>query len=138
MNNQYATAALLILNATGFIRPHLPFTVPKKYWNLYNPDKFNPAEINQPPKDSPKYACKPSTGGEISAYKPIPHKGQMPEHIARKLIHGYYASVSYMDAQIGKVIDALDRLGMADNTIIVLWGDHGFHLGESGMWTKYK
>ena len=125
------------LIAAGFARPHLPFTAPKKYWDLYDPAKFKLAEINKPPKGAPGYACKPSTGGEISAYKPIPTKGQIPDDIARKLIHGYYASMSYMDAQVGKVLDAVDRLDLADNTIIVLWGDHGFHLGELGMWTKH-
>lgn len=123
--------------AVGFARPHMPFTVPKKYWDLYDPAKFKLAEINRPPKDAPRYACKGSTGGEISAYKPIPKEGQMPDDIARKLIHGYYASVSYTDVQIGKVLNAVDRLGLASNTIIVLWGDHGFHLGELGMWTKH-
>jgi iduronate 2-sulfatase len=125
------------LIATGFARPHLPFTVPKKYWDLYDPATFRLAEINRPPKGAPKYACKGSTGGEISAYKPIPAQGQMPDDMARKLIHGYYASVSYTDTQIGKVLDALDRLQLADKTVIVLWGDHGFHLGELGMWTKH-
>jgi arylsulfatase A-like enzyme len=57
--------------------------------------------------------------------------------LKRRLIHGYYASTSYVDAQIGKVIEALDRLGLADNTVIVLWGDHGFHLGDLGVWTKH-
>ena len=125
------------LIAAGFARPHLPFTVPKPYWDLYDPAQFKLAEINRPPKGAPRYACKSSTGGEISAYKPIPPTGPMPDNMARKLIHGYYASVSYTDAQIGKVLDAVDRLGLANNTIIVLWGDHGFHLGELGMWTKH-
>ena len=123
--------------AAGFARPHLPFTPPKKYWDMYDPAKFKLAEITQPPEGSPPYACKRGTEGEISAYKPIPEKGAMPDELARKLIHGYYASVSYSDAQIGKVLDAVDRLGLADNTIIILWGDHGFHLGELGMWTKH-
>ena len=123
--------------AAGFARPHLPFTVPKKYWDMYDADKFKLAEINTPPIGAPRYACKGSTGGEISAYKPIPERGDMPDEYARKLIHGYYASVSYTDTQIGKVLSAVDRLGLDDNTIIVLWGDHGFHLGELGMWTKH-
>lgn len=125
------------LIAAGFVRPHLPFTVPQKYWDLYDPARFELAKINTPPKGAPRYACKTPAEGEISAYKPIPERGDIPDDIQRKLIHGYYASISYTDVQIGKVLDAVDRLGLADNTIIVLWGDHGYHLGELGMWTKH-
>lgn len=121
--------------AAGFARPHLPFTVPKKYWDLYDPAKLPLAEIDSPPIGAPPFALK--AGGEIAAYKPVPVNGEVNEDLARKLIHGYYASVSYVDTQIGKVISAVDKLGLADNTIIVLWGDHGFHLGELGIWTKH-
>jgi len=79
-------------------------------------------------------------GGEIRNYFPAPDKGdpaRISDPLKRQLIHGYYASVSYVDAQIGKVIAALDELGLADNTIVVLWGDHGFHLGDLGIWTKH-
>lgn len=123
--------------ATGFSRPHLPFSVPKKYWDFYDPAKFNLAAINSPPKGAPKWAVKAGATGEISAYKPVPEKGDIGDDLARQLIHGYYASTSYVDAQIGKVIDAIDRLGFAENTILVLWGDNGFHLGELGIWTKH-
>ncbi|MDP4777958.1 MAG: sulfatase [Opitutales bacterium] len=121
--------------ATGFARPHLPFCVPKKYWDLYDPTKLPLAEINSTPKNAPSWANK--KGGEITAYKPVSVNGEIDDTLARQLIHGYYASTSYADAQIGKVIDAIDRLGLAENTIIVLWGDHGFHLGELGIWTKH-
>lgn len=121
--------------AAGFARPHLPFSAPKKYWNLYERDKL-PLPVNPaPPKDAPKFAGK--RGGEIIQYKPVPNDGNINPELARELTHGYYASTSYADAQIGRVLAALDRLGLATNTIVVLWGDHGFHLGDHGYWTKH-
>ncbi len=121
--------------AVGFARPHLPFTAPRKYWDLYDPGNFDLARIRDFPRNSPKVAHK--SGGEITQYKPLPEKGRIPESMQRQLIHGYYASISYMDAQVGKVLDGLDRLDLADDTIVVLWGDHGFHLGDHGIWTKH-
>ena len=122
----------------GFARPHLPFSAPKKYWDLYDPKKFKLAENSDLPEGSPKVAQK--RGGEIRNYFPVPDKNdpaQITKELARKLIHGYYASTSYVDAQIGRVTDALERLKLADDTIVVLWGDHGFHLGDLGIWTKH-
>lgn len=121
----------------GFARPHLPFSVPKKYWDLYDPAKLPVVTSSESPKGAPKWAVKKGTSGEISAYKPVPEKGEIDAQLARKLTHGYYASTSYVDAQIGKVLSAVDQLDLAKNTIIVLWGDHGFHLGELGIWTKH-
>ena len=95
-------------------------------------------EFEELPTDAPSVAGK--RGGEIRNYYPVPDKGDpasIPEDVKRKLIHGYYASTSFVDAQIGRVIDELNRLGLADGTIIVLWGDHGFHLGDLGIWTKH-
>jgi len=121
--------------AAGFARPHLPFSAPKKYWDLYDPNAL-PMPANQSfPIDAPEVAVK--RRGEITAYKPVPENGKVDEELTRQLIHGYYASMSYVDAQIGKVIDELDRLELAGNTIVVLWGDHGFHLGDLGIWTKH-
>jgi iduronate 2-sulfatase len=120
--------------AVGFVRPHLPFSAPKKYWDLHDPATLPMPEYEQLPKNAPAVAGK--RGGEITAYKPVP-SGNIPPGLKRKLIHGYYASTSYVDAQIGKVINEVDRLGLADDTIIVLWGDHGFHLGDLGIWTKH-
>lgn len=124
--------------AVGFARPHLPFSVPQKYWDLYNPDTLPMPEIQTEPEGAPNYAGK--RDGEIVQYDPIPHSSEadpFPEGLTRKLIHGYYASTSYVDTQIGKVIEELENLGMDEKTIIVLWGDHGFHLGELGIWTKH-
>jgi iduronate 2-sulfatase len=124
--------------AAGFARPHLPFSVPKRYWGLYDPAALPMPTIEDPPADSARIGQK--RGGEICNYFPAPNHGEAqafsPE-LKRNLIHGYYASVSYVDAQIGKVLNELDRLGLAENTIIVLWGDHGFHLGDLGVWTKH-
>ncbi|MGJ8696905.1 MAG: sulfatase [Verrucomicrobiaceae bacterium] len=124
--------------AAGFARPHLPFSAPKKYWVLYDPGKLPLPENTQLPKDSPGVAHK--RGGEIRNYFPVPDKNdpaQITPELARKLIHGYYASTSYADAQIGKIMTSLHELGLADHTIVVLWGDHGFHLGDLGIWTKH-
>ncbi|MEQ1858489.1 MAG: sulfatase [Chthoniobacteraceae bacterium] len=119
----------------GFIRPHLPFVAPKKYWDLYDPAKIQLAPNPFKPKGAPDYAVGP--GGELRAYHGIP-AGPIPDDLARQLKHGYYAAISYMDAQVGRVLDELDRLGLAEKTIVVLWGDHGWKLGEHGGWCKHS
>lgn len=121
--------------ALGFVKPHLPFTVPKKYWDLYDKNSFSPAERQIPPEGAPSYAGK--TLLELNQYEPIPERPPLVPDLQRTLIHGYYASVSYVDAQIGRVLDELDALGLSDNTVIVLWGDHGWHFGDHGAWTKH-
>jgi iduronate 2-sulfatase len=123
--------------AAGFVRPHLPFSAPKKYWDMHDPDTLPMPKFEEFPAGSPKVAHK--RGGEIAAYKPVPEAedAEFSPALKRQLIHGYYASASYVDAQIGKVIAELDRLGLAEQTIILLWGDHGFHLGDLGIWTKH-
>ena len=121
--------------ATGIARPHLPFCVPKRYWDLYDPGKLPMPEREVPPLNAPAVAGK--QGGEIAAYTPVPVQGEYSEELKRNLIHGYYASMSYADAQIGKLVDALDENGLSDSTIVVLWGDHGWHLGDLGIWTKH-
>lgn len=124
--------------AVGFARPHLPFSVPKRYWDMYDPAKLPMPDFERLPEGAPAFAGK--VGGEIAAYKQVPEKvagADYPDALKRKLIHGYYAGVSYVDVQIGKVLDALDREGLTQNTIVVLWGDHGWHLGDHGVWTKH-
>ncbi len=123
--------------AVGFARPHLPFCAPKKYWDLFDPLTLPFPEYEQLPNGAPAVAGK--RGGEIANYSPVPERPNAPfdEDLKRKLIHGYYASTSFVDAQIGKVLDELDATGLAENTIVVLWGDHGFHLGDLGIWTKH-
>jgi iduronate 2-sulfatase len=123
------------LIAVGFIRPHLPFVAPRKYWDLYDPAKLPMPETTVPPELAPAYA--PTSFGELRNYAGIPKTGPIDEELTRHLIHGYYAATSYTDAQIGRVLDALDASEAADNTIVVLWGDHGWHLGDHGMWCKH-
>jgi iduronate 2-sulfatase len=121
--------------AVGFMKPHLPFCAPQKYWDQFDPSQFKLAERTAPPDGAPLYA--PQFGGELRNYRDVPAIGPLPEELQRKLIHGYYAAASYMDAQLGRLIDALDETEFSSNTMIVLWGDHGWHLGDHGMWCKH-
>lgn len=122
--------------AVGFWKPHLPFNAPKKYWDLYNENDLKLADNPHAPKNAPTQAM--HNWNELRGmYAGIPQEGPVSDELARKLIHGYYACVSYTDAQIGKILDELDRLGLAENTVVVLWGDHGWHLGEHGLWCKH-
>ncbi len=118
----------------GFVKPHLPFVAPKKYWDLYDPAKIELAKVTTRPKGAPSYAI--GDGGEMRAYEGIPN-GHVPDDMARDLKHGYYAAISYMDAQVGKVVAELERLGLRDDTIIIIWGDHGWKLGEYDAWCKH-
>ena len=121
--------------AVGFVKPHLPFVAPKKYWDLYSADQITLEANPYPPKDAPPYAL--TNWGELRAYHGIPKEGPLSEEQARKMVHGYYAAVSYMDAQVGRLLNELDRLGLRKNTVVVLWGDHGWQLGEHGSWCKH-
>jgi arylsulfatase A-like enzyme len=120
--------------AAGFYRPHLPFVAPRKYYDLYPLESIKLADNPRPPVDAPAVALHNS--GELRQYTDIPRKGPIPEAKARELVRGYYAATSFSDAQIGRVIAELDRLDLAKNTIVVLWGDHGWHLGDHGLWNK--
>ena len=122
--------------AVGFYKPHLPFVAPKRYWDLYAEEDIEVPDNYFPPSNAPDGAV--HTFGELRSYHGIPNSGILSEDEARELIHGYYACVSYTDAQIGKVLDELKRLGLDDNTIVVLWGDHGWNLGEHTMWCKHS
>ena len=121
--------------AVGFVKPHLPFCAPKKYWDLYDPATFKLPARSTPPDGAPAYA--PTNWGELRNYAASRRRARCPTKPQRTLIHGYHAATSYMDAQVGRVLDALDETGLAKNTIIVLWGDHGWHLGDHGMWCKH-
>jgi iduronate 2-sulfatase len=121
--------------AVGFLKPHLPFVAPKKYWDLYRRSDFKVPARETPPDGAPAFA--PTTWGELRAYSDVPPTGPLTDAQKLELIHGYHAAVSYMDAQLGRVLDELDRLDLAKSTIITFWGDHGWHLGDHGMWCKH-
>jgi iduronate 2-sulfatase len=122
--------------AVGFLKPHLPFVAPKRYWDMHDPAKLPQPTRLTPPDGAPSYA--PQFGGELRNYANMPQgNAPLPEQQTRHLIHGYYAATSYMDAQLGKVLDELKKLDLEKNTIVVLWGDHGWHLGDHGMWCKH-
>jgi len=130
--------------AVGFKRPHLPFTAPKKYWDMYNPSKFEIAKFQQNSKNGPSIAYHSS--GELRSYITPEISYEISENnrvklsneFQKDLIHGYYASTSFIDAQIGKIVDKLKETGLHKNTIIVIWGDHGWHLGDHGLWNKHS
>jgi iduronate 2-sulfatase len=104
---------------------------------MYDRGELPMPKFEKAPEDAPKYAVKRQ--GEITAFKPVPVENIIyQDDLKRDLIHGYYASMSYMDAQVGRVLDEVETLGLDRNTIIVLWGDHGWHLGDHGSWTKHS
>jgi len=123
----------------GYYRPHLPFNVPQKYWDMYDRNTIPLAENDYLPENAPFMTI--NNLRELRGYSDFkntlhPSEGQLREEQARLLKHGYLASVSYIDVQVGRLLDELDRLGLSDNTIVILWGDHGWKLGEHGSWCK--
>ncbi|MEM1356455.1 MAG: sulfatase [Planctomycetota bacterium] len=120
----------------GWRKPHLPFAAPKPYWDLYSPDDFEFPEPDRIPRAAAKLSR--YTFNELRNYLDVPD-GEAPidDALARRLIHGYHAAVSFVDAQIGRVLDALDETGLAENTVVVLAVDHGFQLREHGLWCKH-
>lgn len=122
--------------AVGFFKPHLPCNAPQKYWDLYDPNKIPLANNNYPPKNAnTKYCLNKSP--ELTTHYPWPDgPGVVSPKSARNQKHAYYACVSYIDAQIGKILDELKQQKLDKNTIVVLWSDHGWHLGEHGIWGK--
>jgi len=120
--------------ATGFYKPHLPFNAPEKYWALYD-GKVALPDNNHPPENAPSESL--HNFGELRAYAGVPPGGPVSDEFAHELIHGYYACVSYTDAQIGKILDELERLELDRSTIVILWGDHGWNLREHGLWCKH-
>jgi arylsulfatase A-like enzyme len=144
-DGQTATQTIRALNAlkgkpffiaAGFLKPHLPFVAPKKYFDLYPDSKLAMPDYAPEPRGVPKVALHPN--GELRAYSDIPESGPIDDRKARELVRAYYAATSFTDAQIGRVLGELDRLGLRDNTIVVLWGDHGWHLNNHGLWHKHS
>ncbi len=118
----------------GFWRPHLPFVAPKKYWDLYDPDKIPMPDPGSKPVGVPEIAMHISR--EIRGYGLTPKDRDFTEEEIRHYRHGYYASISFMDAQVGEILDALEASGEADDTIVTFTSDHGFHIGEHSLWGK--
>jgi arylsulfatase A-like enzyme len=118
----------------GFVKPHLPFTCPQKYWDLYPANTIKLPDNYFPTKGAPEPAF--HNWYELRTYGGIPAKGGVSDETALNLIRGYRACISFLDAQVGRVLSELDRLDLRDSTIIVFWGDHGYHLGENGIFTK--
>ena len=124
--------------ALGLIKPHLPFVAPKRYWDLYDRSEFSmPANVGIPP-GYPEFAANRSAW-ELKFY--YDYEGKMPtdfsDDLNRRLLHGYAACTSYVDTCLGRVLNALDETGLSENTIVVLWGDHGYRLGDHSSWTKH-
>jgi arylsulfatase A-like enzyme len=120
--------------AVGFFKPHLPFNAPKRYWDLYDPATFELKDDGQRVKGISEHSH--HSHRELGGYRDMPKDEHLDAATTRTLRHGYHACVSYTDAQIGKLLAALDELGLAQNTIVVLWGDHGWSLGEKDRWCK--
>ncbi len=117
--------------AVGFWKPHSPFNAPKKYWDLYDRAKLSPPPNPRWPRNAPRIAWHNSR--EILSGPPP--RALAPEAVM-EIRHGYLAAISYLDAQVGRVLAELDALALRDNTIIVFWSDHGYHLGEHALWAK--
>jgi arylsulfatase A-like enzyme len=123
----------------GFFKPHLPFNAPQKYWDLYQEEDISLTHSPGIPQNVHPASLHES--GEFNQYRLGDEKASLERPVtdtyARKLRHGYYAGISYVDAQIGKVLAALKRSGLDRNTVIVVWGDHGYHLGDDRVWGKH-
>lgn len=121
--------------AVGYLKPHLPFLAPSKYWDLYPPEDMDLSGFTDVPPGIPGIALTKSN--ELRTYAEIPREGPLPLELQINLLRGYYACTSFIDAQVGLLIDALKKNGQWDNTIVILWGDHGFHLGDKTIWGKH-
>jgi iduronate 2-sulfatase len=122
--------------AIGFKKPHLPFIAPRRYWDLYQRDQFKLARHRQGIANDSGYVLHDSP--EFRGYEGAPKTGPISEALQRESLHAYHACVSYIDAQVGLLLRELKTLGLEQNTAIVLWGDHGFHLGDHSMWGKHS
>lgn len=137
MLDQFASSGKPFFLTLGYRKPHLPFVAPAPYWDMHNREEINLAEYREKPDGSPGYAWHP--GHELNGYSDIDIK-RLPDQPEKQkeLIHGYRACVSYVDAQIGRIMKKLEETGLDKNTIVVLWGDHGWHLGDHNIWCKHS
>lgn len=139
MMNQLAGQKEPFMLCVGFKKPHLPFVAPAKYWDMYDEKDIQLASWQKHSEKGPDIAY--HKFGELQSYTDMPQhvkNGKVDEAKQRELINGYYACVSYIDAQIGLLMDNLKKNGLSENTIVVLWGDHGWHLGDHGLWCKHS
>ncbi len=120
----------------GFHKPHSPFNAPKRYWDLYERATVPLAPNMFPPRGSPPFASKNSV--YLGSFKDMPDDGKFRGELAREVTHAYLACVSYIDALVGGVFATLDEFGLAENTVIALWSDHGYQLGHHDMWCKHS
>jgi len=120
--------------AVGFLKPHSPYNAPKKYWDLYNRNDIRPLGPTSRPEGVPDLAW--FNFVELRGFSDVPRTGPFSRELAARLRHGYYAATSYVDANVGRLLAALEASGAAENTIVIFWSDHGYHLGENGHWTK--
>lgn len=118
----------------GFSKPHLPFNAPKKYWDMYDREQF---AVPSRKKPDDMYRLALTKWGELRMYGGIPKEGDASDELTKTLIHGYYSTVSYVDAQLGRVMEALEEMDLRENTMVVLMSDHGYKLGEYGAWNKH-
>ncbi len=121
--------------AVGFLKPHMPYVVPERYWDMHTAESLPPLIDESTPPGAPAVASTDSS--EVRAHFNVPKSGPFSPGLQADLVHAYYACVSYVDAQVGRVLHELDELGLAENTIVVVWGDHGWHLGEQGLFGKH-
>ncbi len=118
--------------AVGYANPHVPWVAPKKYWDLYNPAKLVMADNQFLPRGAPAFAAK--SGDDFYWYSNVPKDRKITDAFGRQCLHGYLAATTYIDAQVGRLLAALDETGLARNTIVILWGDHGYYMGEHSWW----
>ena len=121
--------------AVGFLKPHLPYVAPKRYWDLHTEDTLPDLIEQSAPENAPEIALQDSR--EVRAHQNIANSGPLSAETRKDLVHAYFACVSYIDAQVGRVLAKLDELELTENTIVVVWGDHGWHLGEQGIFGKH-
>ena len=118
--------------AVGFANPHVPWVAPKKYWDLYDPAKLAIADNRFPPRSAPAFAA--TSGSDFYSYANVPADRIISEAFGRQCLHAYLAATSYIDAQVGRLLATLDETGLARNTVVILWGDHGYYMGEHNWW----
>lgn len=118
--------------AVGFANPHVPWVAPKKYWDLYDEAALPMADNQFVPREAPAFAAR--TGQDFYSYSNVPKDKVLSEPFKHQCLHGYLAAISYVDAQVGRLLDALEELKLRENTIVIFWGDHGYYMGEHGWW----